>query len=126
MLDWPRPVRIGDRAGRLRLLECLESRLEMADEYREPLADFAATDAVPDLSSPALDVVAAFDRMPVRGERIRCEIGPTFFTDDRRERYREVTNPGLNRTDNHLQGIQRFKDHLYVSAGDLSEGRPHL
>ena len=98
----------------------------MADEYREALAEVAAPEALPNLSSKPFDVVAAFDRMPVRGERFRCDIDPLFFTGDRRERYREVTNPGLNRTDNHLQGIQRFKDRLYVSAGDLLEGRPHL
>lgn len=99
----------------------------MADEYRDPLQE-AVDDAVAlDLSSPPVhDALAAFHRIPERGVPFSCSVADTFFGGGRRERYREVANPGLNRSDNHLQGVQRFRDRLYLSAGDLMEGCAHL
>jgi hypothetical protein len=98
----------------------------MADDYRDVLREQVSDDVVFDLSCAPVDATAAFDAIPARGERFDCRVVDSFFTGPRRERYREVTNPGLNRSDNHLQGIQRFRDRLYLSAGDLMEGRAHL
>jgi hypothetical protein len=98
----------------------------MNDDYRDVLSEQVSDDVVFDISCAPVDAAAAFDAIPARGERFGCRVADSFFTGPRRERYREVTNPGLNRSDNHLQGIQRFGDRIYLSAGDLMEGRAHL
>jgi hypothetical protein len=99
----------------------------MADEYRDPLEDAVDDTVALDLSSPPVhDALGAFQRIPERGVPFSCSVADTFFAAGRSERYREVANPGLNRSDNHLQGVQRFRDRLYLSAGDLMEGCAHL
>jgi hypothetical protein len=99
----------------------------MADDYRDVLGGSVDPTVALDLTSPLIrDATTAFQHIPERGRPFLCSVDDTFFTGPRRERYRDVANPGLNRSDSHLQGIQRFRDRLYLSAGDLMEGRPHL
>jgi hypothetical protein len=99
----------------------------MADDYRDVPADETGSDVAFDLSCTPIDApAAAFDAIPARGRRFGCRVPDSFFAGPRRERYREVSNPGANRSDNHLQGIQRYHDRLYLSAGDLMEGCAHL
>jgi hypothetical protein len=98
----------------------------MADEYRDLVDAIVGDAAAFDLTCDVIDVHDAFDRLPERGDPFIGAVEETFFSGHRRERYREVTNPGLNRTDNHLQGLQRYRGRIYLSAGDLMEGRAHL
>jgi hypothetical protein len=98
----------------------------MSDDYRDVPGEEVGDDVVFDIACAPIDAAAAFNAIPARGERFGCRVPDSFFTGPRRERYREVSNPGLNRSDNHLQGVQRFRDRIYLSAGDLMEGRAHL
>jgi hypothetical protein len=98
----------------------------VADEYRDPLRDEADPAVAPDPRCDAFDVASAFERIPAQGVPHTCAVPATIFTGARAERYREVSNPGLNRSDNHLQGVQRLGDHIYLSAGDLMEGCAQL
>jgi hypothetical protein len=94
------------------------------DPFITPELDDAVSAAV--LDCPGCDAEAAFAALPRHGAAFPVRVAPTLFTGRRAKRYLQHTYAGENRSDNHLQGVQRYRDFLYFTAGDMTERVAHL
>lgn len=101
----------------------------MSDPYNETILETAPAGTVVDTSCFACDPLPAYEQLPAMGRKFEIDVGTTHFVKSRRNRYLEWTyadRKAPNSSDNHLQGIQRVGDYLYITAGDWNEVAAHL
>ena len=95
----------------------------MADEYNTPVSAVCAdpTDTNnPDCSADAVSTLAT------RGQSFLLRMEAPCFNGKRKWRYHTEDPPGLNRADNHMQGLQCKDDVMLLTAGDWNEPAAHL
>ncbi|MEX2610958.1 MAG: hypothetical protein WEA24_13495 [Gemmatimonadota bacterium] len=79
-----------------------------------------------DPNSPACDAHASFQALATTGRPILIEIGQAPFRGKRKARYHREDSPGMNRAENHFQGMARHGDTLYLTGADWDEPAAHL